>query len=205
MSIGGVTTSHYIIVEMRMFLRRSGPGRDPLPVAMSGVRSGERILQVGAGEPRIAGALAAKAGINGHAAAVVLDEREARRAVKGAEKAAALIEVHVAPYDALPFEPGSFDVAIVHNVDGFVGALAEEARAAAFREIHRVLRTGGRAVVIEAGVRAGIGALLRAAPTPGERDQAAGETVGALKSGGFTSSRLLADREGYRFVEGLKT
>jgi ubiquinone/menaquinone biosynthesis C-methylase UbiE len=190
---------------MRMFLRRSGPGRDPLPVAMSGVRGGERILQIGPGEPRIAGALAAKAGINGHAAAVVRDEPAARRMVKSAEQAAALIEVHVASFDALPFEPASFDVAVVHNVDGFIDALPDGARVAAVRESHRVLRKGGRVVVIEAGTRTGIGALLRPAPKPDERYAAAGGTVAALKAGGFTSARILADREGYRFIEGLKT
>jgi len=189
---------------MRMFLRRSGPGRDPLPVAMSGVRGGERILQLGVGEPRIAGALAAKAGINGNAAAVVRDEAGARRMVKSAEQAAALIEVHVAPFDALPFDAASFDVVVVHNGDGLLAALGDDERGAAMRECHRVLRKGGRVVVLEAGTRTGLGALLHAAPTPDERYESAGGTLGVLRGAGFSASRLLADREGYRFLEGLK-
>ena len=188
-----------------MFLRRSGPGRDPLPVAMSGVRSGERILQIGAGEPRIAGPLAAKVGINGHAAGVVRDEPAAKRMVRSAEQAAALVEVHVAEYAALPFEPESFDVVVVHNTDAFIADLPDDARAAAIREVHRVLRAGGRVVVIEAGTPTGIGALVKRGPKPDERYEAAGGTVAALKAGGFRAARLLADREGYRFIEGLKT
>lgn len=189
---------------MRMFLRRSGPGRDPLAVAMSGVRSGERVLQIGTGQPGITGALAAKAGMNGHAAAVVLDADAARRAVKSAEQAAALIEVHVAPFEALPFDTGSFDVVVIHNVGAF-GALAGEPRTAAVRECHRVLRLGGRAVVIEPGTRAGIRALLRRVPKAVEHAEPGAGTVAALKAGGFGSARLLADREGDRFIEGVKT
>jgi ubiquinone/menaquinone biosynthesis C-methylase UbiE len=190
-------------MEMRMFLRRSGPGRDPLPVAMSGVRAGERVLQVGVGEPGTSGALAAKVGINGHAAGVVLDEAAARRVVKSAEQAAALMEVHVASFDALPFDDASFDVVVVHNLDAFVGALAEDARATMVREWRRVLRQGGRVVVIEAGTRTGIGALLRPGPKPDAASEGGADTMAALKAG-FTSARLLADREGYRFLEGLK-
>ena len=190
---------------MRMFLRRGGPGRDPLPVAMSGVRGGERILQIGAGEPRITGALAAKAGINGHAAAVAPDEQSARRTVRSAEQAAALIEVHVATLDALPFDPASFDVIVVHNLDAFVAGLARGAREAAVREWHRVLRKGGRVVVIEPGTRTGIGALLRPGPKPDDGYESTGGSVETLKAGGFSSARLLADREGYRFIEALKT
>src|SRR5690606_35869699 len=117
---------------------------------------------------RIVGALAAKVGINGHAAAVAPDEQAARRAVRSAEQAAALLEVHLATLDALPFDAGSFDVVVVHNLDGLLAGLGEDARAAAVREWHRVLRPAGRVVVIEPGTRTGLGALLRPAPRPDE-------------------------------------
>ncbi len=188
-----------------MFLRRSGPGRDPLPVAMSGVRSGERVLQVGVGDPGTSGALAAMVGISGHAAGVVLDEAAARRVVKSAEQAAALIEVHVSRFEALPFDDASFDVVIVHNLDAFVDALADNARAAVAREWRRVLRQGGRVVVIERGTRTGIGALLRPGPKSDGEPAGGRGAMAALEAGGFTSARLLADREGYRFLEALKT
>ena len=62
-----------------MFLRKCR-GREPLPVTMSGVRMGERVLQIGVDDPAVAGALAAKVGLSGNAAIAVADERVAARA-----------------------------------------------------------------------------------------------------------------------------
>jgi SAM-dependent methyltransferase len=188
---------------MRMFLRRSAARRDPLPVAMSGVRAGERLLQIGGGDPQLAGMLAAKVGISGHAAMIVVDERAAARAQKGAERAAALVDVHVGPLDHLPFDPGSYDVAIVHGVDGLLPALSRDARQALLRDVLRVLRGGGRVVVIEAGERTGLRAFL-GSEKPDEEYEKGGGTVAALETAGFRAARRLADREGYRFSEGLK-
>ena len=68
---------------MRMFLRKVA-ACEPLAVAMSGVRLGERLLQIGVDDPPLLGALAAKVGLSGHAAVVTLDERSARaRARRG--------------------------------------------------------------------------------------------------------------------------
>jgi hypothetical protein len=63
------------------------------------------------------------------------------------------------------------------------------------------VRTGGRVVIIEAGERGGIRGLL------GGGTRAAGDgtaTVAALTAAGFRGSRVLAEREGYRFIEGIK-
>ncbi len=63
-----------------MFLRRSTHARDPLAVAMSGVRLGERVLQVGVDDARLVGLIAAKTGLSGSAACVVADEQQAAKA-----------------------------------------------------------------------------------------------------------------------------
>ena len=86
-SSGGVTTGDYIITnapepsadedEMRMFLRKSRVERDPLAVTMSGVRLGEKALQIGEGDMRVMALIAAKAGLTGTAAIVVLDDQAA--------------------------------------------------------------------------------------------------------------------------------
>ena len=48
-----------------MFLRKSRI--EPLPVTMSAVRMGERVLQVGLDDPALASTLAGKAGLSGSA------------------------------------------------------------------------------------------------------------------------------------------
>ena len=185
---------------MRMFLRKSTSTRDPLPVAMSGVRMGERLLQVGLADARVMTMLASKPGISGRAALIARDDREATRAQSAAAGAGILIEVHVAR-DRFPFDDGSFDVAIVHGT-GALSTLADEDRATMFRECFRLLRTGGRVLVFEAGTRGGLAALLS---TQRGRASDPNATMAALKRGGFHSVRVLADREGYRFIEGLRT
>ena len=84
---------------MRMFLRKSTVGREPLAMAMSGVRMGERLLQIGVDDPSVLGKLAAKVGISGHAAIVALDERSADRARAGVADASALADVTVLDRD----------------------------------------------------------------------------------------------------------
>ena len=67
-----------------------------------------------------------------------------------------------------------------------------------------MLRAGGRIVVIEAGRRGGLAGLLR--PAPDESGyQASGGAVAALTTAGFRAARLLAEREGYRFTEAMKS
>ena len=60
-----------------MFLRQSTVGREPLAIAMSGVRMGERLLQIGMDTPVVSGLLAAKPGLSGESAMVVPDDATA--------------------------------------------------------------------------------------------------------------------------------
>jgi hypothetical protein len=72
------------------------------------------------------------------------------------------------------------------------------------REWHRVLRQGGRVMTIEAGPATGIMSFIRH-PRGNEAYDAAGGIVSALEAAGFKPVRLLAEREGYKFTEGIKT
>ena len=170
-----------------MFLRKSASPREPLPVAMIGLRMGDRVVQIGLADVRLMIALAVKPGISGRSAVIVNDDREAVRAQSAAAEAGTLIETHVAT-GTLPFDDAAFDVAIIHGVD------------APLAECHRVLRDGGRLVVIEPGTRAGLAALLHSKEPAG--DPAA--TIAAAHRAGFKAVRLLADKEGYRFIEGVR-
>jgi len=190
---------------MRMFLRKSRVGRDPLVLAMSGVRLGERLLQIGVDDPAVLGMLAAKTGISGHAAVVTLDDRGAERARAGIAGAGALADVAVTSDATLPFEDHSFDVVVVHGASGWLPALAADRRATLLEQVLRVTRSGGRVIVTEAGERSGVKAMLSPGPRRDERYEAAGGTAAAMQAAGFKPVRLLADREGLRFTEGLRS
>ena len=188
-----------------MFLRRSTVGREPLAVTMSGVRMGERVLQIGVDDPAITGVLAAKTGITGQASIVVADEAQAARARSAAAEAAALADVHAASFQSLPFGEDGFDAVIVHTVNGLLSSMPVDVRDAVLRDCRRVLRRGGRIIVLEAGTPTGLRGLFSATPKRRAEYEADGGTVSALRAAGFTAARELGDRQGYRFIEGLKT
>src|SRR5262245_24628401 len=128
------------------FLRKSNLER--LPVAMSGVRMGERALQIGINDPALAGAIAAKVGLSGHAAMAVADDRAGALAQRAASMGGALVDVRITPLDALPFESDAFDLIVMH-AGATVPAFSSASATGVFRECHRVLRVGGRIVIIE--------------------------------------------------------
>lgn len=177
--------------------------REPLAVSMSGVRMGERLLQLGVATPAFLGSLATKVGLTGHAVVIVEDDAAAERARSGAADAGGLIELHVTPFDALPFPDASFDVVIADDTDGALAALVEPRRSGALRESHRVLRNGGRILYVRPGTRRGIASWFARGRTPaGEGAGASAVTI--LGSVGFKPVRILADREGLEFIEGLR-
>lgn len=190
---------------MRMFLRKSTARRDPLAVTMSGVRMGERLLQVGVDDPALAGALVAKVGLSGHAVIAAPDAASADRARAGAAEAGGLADVQVTSLRQLPFNGGDFDAIVIHSRSGLLQSLPQTERAQLLRECRRVLRPGGRIVAIENGERTGLAAVLKGGAKAYPEYEAAGGTTAALDAAGFRPVRLLADRDGYRFTEGLNT
>ena len=101
---------------------------DPLAVSMSGVKLGERLLQVGVDDAALAGLLASKTGLSGSAAHAVSTDAEAVRVNRGAKKAGVLVEVRVTPLDQLPYEAASFDVVVVHSAAGQLASADAAAR-----------------------------------------------------------------------------
>jgi SAM-dependent methyltransferase len=183
--------------ENRMFFRK--PTVERLPVAMTGARMGERILQIGVDDPALVGALAAKVGLSGTATAAVADESSAARVRAGASAAGALIEVHVTALHSLPFPDDAFDLVVVHAMRG-LGMLQPHSSAGILQESRRVLRRGGRLVAIEPGPVSGLKSLVRRPQTATEA-----EALGALQAAGFRPVRVVGEREGFRFTEGIKT
>jgi SAM-dependent methyltransferase len=175
------------------------PAGDPLAVSMSGIKLGDRLLVLGVSDVPLATALAAKAGLTGRAC--VLDESDdlRTRAASTIEQEGVLVESFCAPLVSLPFDDESFDVVVLRNV---LRAADPASRPHALAEVHRVVRPGGRCIVIDDAPRSGIGALVGGHRTEGQ--YAGGGAAALLAAAGFRAARTLAERDGLVFVEGVK-
>ena len=135
------------------FSRRDDPYS--LVVQMAGVKMGERIVLIGCGNADRMAAIAQKVGLSGRAAASMPDQASADAIRKGAERAGVLVEIDVAPPSRLAADDGAFDLAVVDDTSGVLGTLRPEDRVAAVRELLRILRPGGRVLIMGASPRGG--------------------------------------------------
>ena len=156
---------------------------------------GERALQIGIADPALVGTIAAKVGLSGTASVLVESEADAEKVRRAAAVAGALVDVSVAAVSMIPLPANGVDVVVVHP-----GGLTKPLHALSglFDETYRVLRPGGRLVIIEGG-GIGFGGRKR-----GSVLESADSTIASLNAAGFRATRVLAEREGYRFIEGLK-
>jgi SAM-dependent methyltransferase len=184
-----------------MFLKRDDP--HTLVVGMAGVKMGDRLVQIGCAHAGRLGAIAAKVGLSGRAVAIAPDDASAARARKGAADAGVLLEVEIAPPTRLPLEADAFDLAVADDTGGLFGTMRPDDRVMAVRELLRVLRPGGRTLLIGAAPRGGLGALI-SRQQAGPSFAASGDATRALAADGFKSVRTLAERDGLVFVEGIK-
>jgi ubiquinone/menaquinone biosynthesis C-methylase UbiE len=172
---------------------------DPLSVSMAGAKLGDRVLVIGCSDPRLIAALAAKAGLSGRTCAVDESPDIATEAGRIALKEGVLVEASSATPSAQPFERDSFDLVVLRNV---LGTGECQAEVMVVQESARVLRPGGRCMVIDTLVRGGMAALFGGQTPPSADD--AGEAIEILKSQGFVAVRVLAERDGLRFIEAVK-
>ncbi len=171
---------------------------DPLHVTMTGVRMGERFLQVGCDDPALLGGLATKVGLSGACAVAVFTEPAAARARKVGASVGALLDVRVVSPGAPVFDAASMDMVVVDDTRGGFAALTPAEQQSALIDARRTLRHGGRIEVVE-GTGSG-GMLGRAVPRP------EGYAIEArLAAAGFKPVRALAEKDGFRFVEGLSS
>lgn len=175
---------------MRFFRESS---LDQLPVSIAGLKLGDRVIMLGCSDPKLIAQLAVKTGLTGRACAVDSDTARTERAAEVAPREGALIETTTASWTSLPFEHDAFDVAIVRDV---FGTLDAGTRTGAVAEVVRVLRPGGRCLVMDGGRR---GALFGARASAGSYD-----ALATLQAAGFKASRVVAERDGMRFTEGVK-
>jgi ubiquinone/menaquinone biosynthesis C-methylase UbiE len=170
---------------------------EPLAVTMTAVKLGNRFLSVGVRDLPLIAAVAAKSGLTGRACAVDADESRTATASAALEREGALVEVTRAPFGMWPYDERSFDVALIAHL---LPSLTPNVRAQCVSETLRVLRPGGRAVVIEPAPRGGIGALIAG---KGSLPTYEGP-VKALQEAGFAAVRLLAETDGVLYAEGIR-
>lgn len=163
---------------------------------MIGARAAQQVLVVGAGDGRLAAAIAGITGLNGRTL-VVDPSGEARAKV---EAAAAQEGVLVDFEQTLPAEVttggAGFDVVVLLQRL----SRADVVPAAAADEALRALREGGRVVVIEGGSTTSMFGMLRR-PVPAMSGEAVRDL---LASAGFRGARVLAELEGVSYIEASK-
>jgi arsenite methyltransferase len=107
------------------------------------LKEGERVLDIGSGPGLLAHDMAATVGAGGRVCGVDISESMLAMSRK---RCAAQPWAEFQPADAvkLPYQDGSFDAAVSTQVYEFVANIP-----AALGELYRVLRSGGRAVIID--------------------------------------------------------
>jgi ubiquinone/menaquinone biosynthesis C-methylase UbiE len=167
---------------------------------MAGVKLGDRLLVIGCGDPVLIAQLALKTGLTGRAFAVDDNEQAVAAAADIAAREGALIETGVAPWNTLPLDAASFDVVIIRDVLPYLDTAA---RGQCVSEARRLLRPGGRCLVIDGKGRSRRPALVRSGPAASDYSQAEGP-VSVLLAHGFKAARILAERDGLLFAEAIK-
>jgi len=179
---------------MRLFRR----GEDPraFSLAMVGVKMGDRLLQLGAGDGSLVAALATKVGLTGRAC--IVDERDEglARARLAAEREGVLLEFERTSFGSLPFDASSFDVVVVNAV---LREASPESRLSLIDAVGRVLRSGGRCLVVDRVPRGGLAAIFSSPPAADPSYQ----PEELLRAGGFKAVRSLGEGNGQRFTEGV--
>jgi ubiquinone/menaquinone biosynthesis C-methylase UbiE len=109
-------------------------------IKLSGIRPGERVLDVGCGTGSLAILAGIAVGTTGEAAGIDIAAGMISAARRKAKRAGLNIDFRVASVDNLPYPDGSFDVVtstmMFHH-------LSVEIKARGLREIHRVLKADG--------------------------------------------------------------
>lgn len=173
---------------LRMLTRTRAREMDPLQVSMTGVRMGERFLQIGCHDRALLAGLAAKVGLSGTAAVAALDSSEAELAESIGRKIGALIEVRkIEEGGEWPFDQSAFDMVVVDDSQDTYSGFNDPVDL--LRKGHGSLRPGGRIEVV----------------TPVKSAHKDYDFVELLSKAGFKPVRMLAERGRFRFVEGLRS
>ena len=175
---------------------RKGPSPYQTALAMVGVRSGDHVIVVGAADPDLPAELALVTGLNGQTLVVdrVAGRRESVEAA--ARRAGALLDFAEADPASLPASAESIDILVIAVG---LASLTTDERAASVNEAMRVLRPGGRVIVIEGGK-----ASTRSGRHDERPDLTADAILALLTIAGAKATRTLATVGGVTYHEARK-
>ena len=176
--------------------RKSAP-QDPLIVAMAGARRGDRVLVLMADDAEMAVDVAAKVGLSGQTVVAARSDDAAARVTARAERRGVLVEAAVVQLP-MPYGDAGFDLVIADDRPQPIGAGTPPALLA---EAFRVMRPGGRLVVLRPGPRSSW--FFGRTHAAGAHDDG-GALEQHLTAAGFRAVRELGMREGTRFVETVR-
>jgi SAM-dependent methyltransferase len=166
--------------------------RSPVPpsfLAMIGPRASDEVLFLGAKNPALAAEVGTVTRLNGRTVVVGRGADAAKRAERAETQAGAILEFVEAPFTALPFDAATFHIVVLTEVDW---KTAEHT--AWLAEAARVLRPGGRIIIVEALPGRGAGQSAPATDVVQAR----------LTASGFIAARRLAQTDGMIYYEGRK-
>ena len=163
-------------------------------LAMLGIKSGQRVICLGAADPGLAAEAARITGLNGRTVVAELEEAARSRIEHAAAQVGALVELAGRTEGTEP--PDAYDLVAITTA---WSALQPGARRARVIEAFRLVRPGGRVVlVVSAGAKPRFGG---ARPVPRE---ILDEALALFSAAGSRAARVLGEAAGTAYVEGVK-
>jgi len=162
---------------------------------MTGVKMGDRLVQIGCADAGRLAAVAGRVGLSGRALAVVPAESVAARVRHAAARAGVLVEIEIASPRRCRLKT-AVRSGVVDDTADSSATCVRKAKSPRFREIDRILRPGGRVVFIGTSPRGGLAGCSHARRTTRPL-VASGQASALLKADGFLSVRQLADRDAW--------
>lgn len=156
-------------------------------VDLAELRPGDTVLEVGCGTGAVARTARARVGPGGRVLGIDPSAEMIAVARRKAARKHLDIDFRVAGIEALPFPDASVDVALsslmMHHLPG-------DLKQTGLAEVRRVLKPGGRLVIVDFGKRrSGLSRLILSAVVPHSGEHAVEDLVPVLEAAGFGDFR----------------